>query len=136
MFGLTFDLVALVNAIVGGFVGAAVSIPIALHFYRQSSEQALHLNRQSSEQARRAADAAEQAFVMTARFLDSFADQTFRALGIRDRVRVTWSKDASGKITNANVVVSAGAVSDRMTATTGRLKGGDQVDDEAETGSE
>ena len=137
MFGLTFDFAALVNAIVGGFVGAAVSIPIALHFYRQSSEQALHLNRQSSEQARRAADAAEQAFVMTARFLDSFADQTFSALGIRDRVRVTWSKDASGKITNANVVVSAGgAVSDRMTATTGRLKGGDQVDDEAETGSE
>ncbi len=125
MFGLTFDLVALVNALVGGFVGAAVSIPIALHFYRQSSEQ-----------ARRAADAAEQAFVMNARFLDSFADQTFRALGIRDRVRVTWSKDASGRITNANVVVSAGAVSDRMTATTGRLRGGDQVDDEAETGSE
>ena len=125
MFGLTFDFVALVNAIAGGFVGAILSLPIGLIFYRRSIEQ-----------ARRAADDAEQAFLMTARFLDSFADQTFRALGIRDRVHLEWSQDASGKITNPNVVVTPATVSDRMTATTGRLKGGDQVDDEAETGSE
>ena len=119
MFGLTFDFVALVNATAGGFVGAILSLAIALVFYRRSIEQ-----------ARRAANDALQAFEMTARFLDSFADQSFRALGIRDLIRVTWSKDSDGRITNANVIVSIGVAQETDSAgAVGSSKSGDKSSD-------
>lgn len=40
MFGLEFDLASFINAVAGGFLGALLTVPIALYFFRRSTRQA------------------------------------------------------------------------------------------------
>ena len=102
------------DTIVSNAIGAVVAVLVALGYHIWARRDA------------------RQDFTVLTRFLESFS----RALLEGNAVQVGFTRDAKGRVVNAAVSVGTKAVSAPMTARTGRLKGGNRVDDEDETSPE
>jgi hypothetical protein len=61
---------------------------------------------------KRQVEAAEQQFVLLARFLEQFSAVALRG----ENVKVNWNRDENGRISNANVTVQVGVAETKARA--------------------
>lgn len=101
MFGLEFSPDAIVNlavaAVIGGLFAGAVSFVVARRAFRRSLRVMGRL-----------ANNSEGYFEMTARFMENFARELFRELGLLEELELGWTKDENGRISDYSIRLKVG----------------------------